>query len=83
MTGIDLIVLIAWTIASVALILVCVRLQISSGRSQRPQRPAGGAQAPGVKPGGAQGPAPLDPVSAPGAETPHPVSAPGRSQESA
>ena len=41
MTGTDLIVLIAWAIASVALILVCVRLQISSARARRPGGPAG------------------------------------------
>ena len=73
MTGTDLIVLIAWAIASVALILVCVRLQISSARTRRPQRPAGRAQPPGLKPADAHDPAPPDPGAAPYAAPPDPV----------
>jgi hypothetical protein len=67
MTDIDVIVLIPWAVASVALILVCARLQISSGGSRRPQQPAGRAQPPGLKPADAQERAPPDPVSAPDA----------------
>ena len=48
MTDIDVIVLIPWAVASVALILVCARLQISYGGSRRPQQPAGRAQPPGI-----------------------------------
>jgi len=57
MTDIDLIVIISWAIVSVALILACARLQISSGRSQGPSRPAGRAQPLGIKPADAQDPA--------------------------
>src|SRR5262245_65365239 len=61
MTDIDLIVLIAWAIVSAALILACARLQISSGGSQGPSRPAGRAQALGIKPADARDPAPPGP----------------------
>ena len=84
MTGIDLIVLIPWAVAGAVLIIVCVRLQISSGRSQRAQRPGGPAPPPpGLKPADAPGTAPADPVSAPDAAPPDPVSAPGRGQDTA
>ena len=81
MTGIDLIVLIPWAVAGAVLIIVCVRLQISSGRSQRVQRPGGPAQPPpGLKPADPPGTAPADPVSAPDAAQPDPVSAPDAAQ---
>jgi hypothetical protein len=64
MTDTDLIVLIPWAIAGAVLILICVRIHISSGRPVSPRLPAGRAQAAGMKPAGDQDPAP--PGRAPG-----------------
>jgi hypothetical protein len=55
MNDYDLIVLIPWGIFSIAFILLCVRLQISSRRSQRhPAPPARRAPAHGVEPADGQ-----------------------------
>jgi hypothetical protein len=62
MTDIDLIVLIPWAIVSVAFILLCVRLQVSSGRSQSPKQPGARAQKPGGKEADARDRLPADRV---------------------
>jgi hypothetical protein len=62
MTDIDLIVLIPWAVVSVAFILLCIRLQISSSRarSQCPKCRAGQAREPGMKPADDPDPVPHD-----------------------
>ena len=65
MTDTDLLVLIPWAIAGAVVILICVRIHVSSGRRQSPRLPAGRAQPPGNKPADDQNPASPDLVSAP------------------
>jgi hypothetical protein len=65
MTDTDLLVLIPWAIAGAVLILICVRIHVSSGRRQSPRLPAGRVQPPGMKPADDHDPAPPDLVSAP------------------
>jgi hypothetical protein len=63
MTRNDLMVLIPWAIFSVALILISIRLQISSHRSQhRPAPSAPRAEASGEEPADGPEAAPPDPV---------------------